>query len=193
MEITVIENFLEKEQQDFLENLLIFSRKVPYYYSNFTTEKISFHTDQVKDTSQFVHGFVNYNKKISTKWEHVEHIITKLSSLLNEDMYIIRFKANITYPQQDYEKDWFNGPHIDTPFKEAISVIYYVNDSDGDTVFFNEKNEIYKAVSPKKGTLVYFNNDIKHSGKLPFENNLRVLLNISLLPTKYIYKYKDRL
>ncbi len=56
-------------------------------------------------------------------------------------------------------------PHVDLPFDHLV-VLYYVNDADGDTVFFNN-NQIVKQVSPKRGRVVAFDGSIYHGGGIP--------------------------
>jgi hypothetical protein len=70
-------------------------------------------------------------------------------------------------------------PHTDLPFDHLV-VLYYVNDADGDTVFFNEKNEIIKSVSPKRGRAVAFDGSIYHGGGIP-KTGPRCAINFDIL------------
>lgn len=45
--------------------------------------------------------------------------------------------------------------------------LYYVNDSDGDTIFFDDNENEIKRISPKEGRIVVFNGSIKHCGSKP--------------------------
>ena len=65
--------------------------------------------------------------------------------------------------------------------------LYYVNNSDGDTVFFedDEVTEI-KRVSPKKGRIVFFNGLIKHAATFP-SLNPRSVVNFG-----FIGEYLDK-
>jgi hypothetical protein len=67
-------------------------------------------------------------------------------------------------------------PHIDTT-NSHLACLYYINDSDGDTVFYNKDKEI-KRVSPKKGRIVFFDGLIKHSGSRPKDNH-RAIINFN--------------
>ena len=74
-----------------------------------------------------------------------------------------------------------------------VSCIIYMNDSDGNTIFFNETSNdfstnhsgsfkiddltIRKKVQPKKGRIVLFDGSIIHSGCSPYNNKNRILLN----------------
>lgn len=69
-------------------------------------------------------------------------------------------------------------PHTDLPYPH-LSLIYYVNDSTGDTVFFNE-DEIIESVTPKKGRAVLFDGNIMHSAGIP-NTGTRCIVNYNLL------------
>jgi hypothetical protein len=74
-------------------------------------------------------------------------------------------------------------PHNDTDAPAYVSFLYYVNDSSGDTFFFNKNNKLVEKCSPKKGTGVLFNSDILHAGSYPkIEDKPRIVINM-------IYKY----
>lgn len=87
-------------------------------------------------------------------------------------------------------------PHVDYHNNELkYTAIYYLNDSDGDTFFFNEfldlNNKrfingydpslftIAKRVTPKKGKLVLFDGRRYHASSYPENTPERVVLNIN--------------
>jgi len=57
-------------------------------------------------------------------------------------------------------------PHTDLVYPHWV-VLYYVNDSDGDTVFFDNYDNIIHNVTPKKGRVILFNGNIKHGAGIP--------------------------
>jgi hypothetical protein len=66
--------------------------------------------------------------------------------------------------------------------------LLYLNDSDGDTIFFNEKvNDTYKELTvqsintPVKNQAVLFDGLQYHSSSAPFTNKTRLALNINFL------------
>ena len=73
--------------------------------------------------------------------------------------------------------------HVDMPFNHWV-FLYYVNDSDGDTVFFKDdgKTEL-KRVTPKKGRGVFFNGLIKHCSTRPSKSH-RCIFNYGFLGEK---------
>lgn len=80
-------------------------------------------------------------------------------------------------PQQDH-------PHVDLEVPHLVC-LYYVNDSDGDTVFYDkmyDKNvdlsdiKEYRRVTPKQGRMVFFNGLRYHTASRPTKN-YRIVLN----------------
>jgi hypothetical protein len=99
--------------------------------------------------------------------------------------FIVRSRGDMTmYAHQPFVHD----PHIDFSFPN-ISTVYYVNDSDGDTIFYKEKakqhhdikllsklNEV-ERVSPKANRLVVFEGDTVHTGSSPNKHKNRIIIN----------------
>ena len=72
-------------------------------------------------------------------------------------------------------------PHIDFEVPHIAS-IYYVNDTDGDTIIFNEKKlngkyTIKKRIQPKANRLVLFKGEFVHTGCSPSKTANRILIN----------------
>ena len=63
-------------------------------------------------------------------------------------------------------------------------MLYYVCDSDGDTIIFNEKEKsekytVQKRVTPKQGRVVLFDGDFYHTAEQPIDN-IRCVVNYDL-------------
>ena len=96
-----------------------------------------------------------------------------------------RIKSNISTRRQAYE---YGSPHVDQDYAHKV-FLYYVNDSDGDTVFFkqhwhqgieiNEKDlEEELRVAPKMGLGVVFDGFQYHAATPPVINDYRCVINI---------------
>jgi hypothetical protein len=82
------------------------------------------------------------------------------------------------------DRDVVPHPHIDFRKVKHTVILYYVNDCDGDTIFYNKCEndslmdvEEWKRESPKKGDFVVFDGSIYHSPCCPVENTRRCTLN----------------
>ena len=85
-----------------------------------------------------------------------------------------------------WSKQQFVHPaHRDFPFSNIASV-FYVNETDGDTIFYNVKPDDipkdkdlkeYDRVSPRANRLVIFDGDLLHTGCSPIKHKNRILIN----------------
>lgn len=79
-------------------------------------------------------------------------------------------------------------PHVDN-IKPHLALIYYVNDSDGDTIIYHQKYKenfrrltVKKKIQPKAGKFVLFDGLHFHSATAPSKASHRCVVNINLLP-----------
>jgi hypothetical protein len=109
----------------------------------------------------------------------------KIDYKINE---IINVRSFLSMPVQGSTHDHV---HVDRPEPHTV-VLYYVDDSDGDTIFFNEtykdisednakfeKLTIRKTVTPKKGRAVIFDGSFYHTATRP-TNGSRLIINFGL-------------
>lgn len=98
---------------------------------------------------------------------------------------VYRIKANLIHRQKSC-KNCFNPPHVDFTMEKQglkpVVCLYYVNDSDGDTFFFdnNENLNVIERVTPKSGRMVVFDNDIFHASSPPVKSDARIVINTNL-------------
>jgi hypothetical protein len=112
-----------------------------------------------------------------------------------------RIKINKTIPHVFDLKDEYRLLHVDKP-ERHVTIIYYIDDCDGNTLIFNDKNnkhlniieqrktkdtgldfenfELIKAISPKKGRVIIFDGNLWHYGKYPTTGE-RNVININLV------------
>ena len=88
---------------------------------------------------------------------------------------LIRGRVFLQLPLYGVEKSTPQIPHTDLDFPH-YSLIYYVTNSNGDTIFYNDNEEEIKRVSPKKGRILFFDGTIKHSGSYPTKTT-RAIIN----------------
>jgi hypothetical protein len=98
---------------------------------------------------------------------------------------MVRIKANLLVRSAVPAPRPFT-PHVDLP-KPHLVLIYYVNDSDGDTVILDktfpdwENAAVLHSVSPKKGRAILFDGRHYHCGTSPACHDARIVLNYDFI------------
>jgi hypothetical protein len=98
---------------------------------------------------------------------------------------VLRIRINLLLQDKTFNKHNYNFPHTDPDSDKSF--IYYINDADGDTVFFNEfkSNEFPKTfttnsrVTPRKGSGVFFNSTQYHASSNPAHTPARYIINFN--------------
>ena len=165
--IEVYDNIVPLEYQDYLYNLItgrVPDRSFPLFF----TPNLS-HNTTIED-----YGFNNEFNNVSDHKEDILRVSYGLSDYLNFKISTI-FLQRVFF-QTPSKKSYIPRPHNDLS-KPHWVCLYYVNDADGDTIFYNDKGSEIKRVSPKKGRIAFFDGSIKHSAGIPTTNE-RIVINI---------------
>ncbi len=189
---TILSNILNDDEQNILEEYV----KSP----NLLWDKINNITGEFggKMYSENLPGRVLMYEKIDIQ---ILNIIEKIQinvckSLGYDYLKTYRCKINHTEPI-DFEYDPLDLIHIDMKMEHLV-IVYYINDSDGDTVILEnidgvgmdkmfehfdgvikDKFKVIKNIKPQKGTAAVFNGNLYHYGDFPKTNN-RFIINIDL-------------
>lgn len=146
------------------------------------------HNDNnIKETHQFTNTFFS----MDTGPEHnlFSDIAQPLLWMLEKETgllvtQIIRIKANLLNSAPGIEENHYHIPHIDFGGKGCVSMVYYVNDSDGDTRIFDKYSAdgckdltMIHSNTPKQGNAILFESDRFHSSSNPIRNNVRCIIN----------------
>jgi len=178
--IYIIENFVnQKEQDEILENLVYKAQANVYYFTKTLYNKK--YPPNIISEDQWV--TINKNKNFLLRT-----IENKFSVEINE---VLRVKTNWTFRKDKSHKNSMYIPHIDN--SNVWVLIYYVLDSDGDTLLFDQTTSYFPqgsilpedlnilsiktSITPQKGKAVLFWGNRIHVGKPPIENDYRILIN----------------
>jgi len=107
---------------------------------------------------------------------------------------VVRIKANLLM-QANTDENSYHLPHIDYGNNQCLSMVYYVNDSDGDTRIFDKyaiedgHNDLTMIHSntPKKGSAIMFQSNRLHSSSNPIKTDARCIINFVFKPTEDSY------
>jgi len=162
----------------------IVSTKIPWFYFNHTLGDVPKGDSEVeqskyiiKDLPRFTHYFYPNSKTP----DEDKKIVAPLSewcikNILPHNYEVKRVMGNMTLCDGDSSK-LLNIPHVDSHNNNFYSFLYYVNTSDGVTVFFKDR-KIEHEIKPIKGTGVLFPSNVVHAGQIPSINKTRYVINI---------------
>lgn len=172
----IIDNCISKELQDKIEKYFL-QNTFPWFYQDSALgptvpTKHKKETPNTFDDPQFTHIFVD-NGEINSS--HIGIVIDLLKELKIEKSEILRCKANLKFKTNS--KKLHNIFHVDHALPHQV-LIYYINDSDGDT--YLQLNKSLKKVKPKKGRVLMFKGGTMHAANHPRKTSKRLVLNFNL-------------
>lgn len=183
----VFDDIYDNNLKNDIENDFINS-SFPWYLSNSLStatkesiEKFSF-DQNISEYLMFVHVFYDNHSGDTVANSAFIPILNKilnplLTRLNLNSINLLRSKANLQTQHKNNTPNNYNTPHTDVNQDHYVA-IYYVNDSDGDTVLFDEDYKIIQRISPKKGRVILFDGQTLHCGSHPYSSKSRCIVNI---------------
>ncbi len=208
-DIVVIDNIVSTEKADAWEKHVTNNDFAWYLLRDIDPSKISdesnhrtAYDNNTVNTVQFTHDLYNENDDGSYQYQYAKELIDECCKKFEIVPYYFRLKFNLLTNNYLMTKDKYNTPHIDNKYVNSYSMIYYVNDSDGDTIIFNEtcndetmtrpdKLTIKQRIEPKKNRAVLFRGNYFHTSSNPMNNETRIVLNVNLANQNEIVKTYD--
>ncbi len=152
----------------------------------------------------------NYSNPNSHKWQHIAYHKNVSSSLAGPYLEmavwdalsktqqnvdeLIRIRCSVTEIGNEH---FVGGPHVDTNTPH-MTALFYLNDSDGDTIIYNEKFDpalgldqykyyeqhvvkptIMKTVTPEENKMTWFDGLLYHSSNSPTTTAKRFIINVN--------------
>jgi len=171
--IQIIDNFLPEEYADLIENVLL-GRYFEWYFLDDVTHMTL--SDNVEKTLGFSHYYFDDGQAMSNHFSLVYKIPETYYKETPFNTIQVRSFLQIAQPHRR-EHDH---KHTDRGLKHTV-LLYYVNDSDGDTFLFGKdiNDPVSKRVTPKKNRLVVFDGDIFHASSQPTVGK-RCIINFNI-------------
>jgi hypothetical protein len=190
--ILVIDDFIDKDyQEDIKEQLMgdprLDDEPFPWFYIDDVTAAFE---EGNQGRPGLSHVYVEYNDdKTSDIVSDFHDLFIPMLELACETLEvpsarIVQGRSFLQFPLNLKSRD-DDTPHIDLDEGERhIVVLYYVKDSDGDTVIYNERTEsdtytVKQRVTPKQGRVVIFDGGQYHTAQQAI-NKVRCIVNYNL-------------
>jgi hypothetical protein len=175
----IIEKLLPQE----LENLITKTMTDKWFNWNWNSEQIVPQTPD-KDLFQLTHLFY-YKRKVLSK--HFNLMNTAVGYFAEKTglkvKRVVRIKGNLLTNVAHEEESLTNLIHTDLPILadgKFISFVYYVIDSDGDTIIYDKDRNIVETSPPIKGNCVWLNSKTEHRSSPPVNHKRRIVINFIL-------------
>ena len=186
-EIIVIDDVIDPDYQEQIRSILLGEinygdYEFPWYYTKDIT-KSDLPNSQKRPA--FSHLYVkSYGQVVSEFHDIFIDLITVCCHRLEmTEVNVIQGNSFLQLPLTT-KRGKVDTPHIDTNERNFV-MLYYVCDSDGDTIIYNEKVEsekytIKESVTPKQGRVVLFDGGLFHTAEQPISNT-RCIVNYNLV------------
>ena len=192
-EIYVIDDFIDTEYQEDIRNILMgdyqYRKKdFPWYY----TEDVTGANDpDSQHRSALGHDYVVLEDEDNPTGERISVFhylfLPMLKNVCREmkikNINVLQGRSFLQFPLNLKDRT-VDTPHIDIHDRKHLVALYYVCDSDGDTIIYNEREKlgtytIKQKVTPKQGRIVLFDGSLYHTAEQPL-NNIRCVVNYNL-------------
>lgn len=193
-QVYVIDDVIPKNYQELIKDTVFHTYNHPWYLKRSLSENTvsPFPNEGFADAPGFANVF--YNKLGVTNPEMFNKVMplahTACESIDFKIKDILFGRSFLQFPLTTHEG--MTNPHVDVD-QEHLVCLYYVMDADGETVFFDKKDEppgsprpsfkefeIIHKIEPKQGRVVLFNGNIYHANILP-KNGMRCVVNFNLI------------
>ena len=197
-EIYVIDDFIELEYQEDIRSILLagyqyLGKDFPWYY----IEDVTADGDaDSQHRAALGHEYIIFDEGQSIEdqkaTEEIDHFHYLFLAMLKhvcvrmniKKINVLQGRSFLQFPLNLKDKT-VDTPHVDLQ-QEHLVALYYVCDSDGDTIIYNERHEpadkvytVKQRVTPKQGRMVLFDGSLYHTAEQP-ERNVRCVVNYNL-------------
>ena len=197
-EIYVIDDFIDLEYQEDIRSILLagyqyLGKDFPWYY----IEDVTADGDaDSQHRAALGHEYIIFDEGQSIEdqkaTEEIDHFHYLFLAMLKhvcvrmniKKINVLQGRSFLQFPLNLKDKS-VDTPHIDLQ-QEHLVALYYVCDSDGDTIIYNERHEpadkvytVKQRVTPKQGRMVLFDGSLYHTAEQP-KHNVRCVVNYNL-------------
>ena len=194
--IYVFDDIIDLDIQEDIKKLLLSDYEYdgkypfPWYYIDDITSMEGDPDNQGRQA--FMHAYVTYDGREKAMGRQVSRFHEVFVCILQNackklgimNVNVLQGRSFLQVPLNLKDRT-VDTPHIDINDRDDFFVVlYYVCDSDGDTIIYNETKEsdqytIKQRVTPKQGRVVIFDGTLMHTAEQPL-NNTRCIVNYNL-------------
>jgi hypothetical protein len=175
----IIDNLLELPVAANIERTLTDSY-FPWYWCNSSLYGDFENYDGLKNF-QFTHNFYVDGSPKSSYVDMLNPLFMALEKRIDSKIKtVFRAKANLLPNMQMTDFELSKEIHVDHSLDQYNSFVYYVTNSDGNTIIYSDDDEIVESVNPVFNSGVFFKSKMKHRATPPVLHKRRIVLNFIL-------------
>ena len=192
-EIYVIDDFIDIEYQKDIKNILMGDyqyrdKDFPWYYSEDVTTAGDWDSQH---RPALGHVYVEMDNEDNQTGERSSEFHYLFLPMLKDvcrrmnikNINVLQGRSFLQFPLNLKDRS-VDTAHVDLFNREHLVALYYVCDSDGDTIIYNERQKLWtytikQKVTPKQGRMVIFDGSLYHTAEQPL-NNVRCVVNYNL-------------
>tara|TARA_R100001463_G_scaffold12998_2_gene34733 strand:+ start:9002 stop:9565 length:564 start_codon:yes stop_codon:yes gene_type:complete len=176
--IEVYDDLVPKFIQDSIETTLLVNSEVPLYY----VDNVATAVEGRNYSPGFSNNFYNVaDAKLTGFSPLFLEVLYRLGNAVNVSIdYIYQGRVFVQVPPQIPSPDDI---HVDLDEPHYVC-LYYINDTDGDTIIFDDDRKEIQRITPKKGRIVFFDGSLEHCSSKPSKTT-RAVINVDFWGTKF--------
>ena len=191
--VLVFDDIIDLKYQEKIKKILLSDYQYKgYEFPWYFTQDVTSHKDiNSQKRSAFYHSYVKSGDDDNNTMGTIDSVFHNLfvplldsvcSKIGKQNVTIIKGRSFLQLPI-NFKGEREDSPHIDTSDDHFV-MLYYVCDSDGDTIIYNEQEKsdsytVQKRITPKQGRVVLFDGSYYHTAEQPI-NNIRCVVNYDL-------------
>jgi len=176
----IIDNYVSVEDQEYLYDYFT-NPQVPYrFYRSHIYHEGEVWTHAPMQMSH--HLYESESDVASSHLPAIQKLVANLAEKFG-NIKLLRAKVNVTSPYPPMMNYQPQVPHVDLQYDNGDPVdhkvlLYYINQSDGPTYFFDEACELQDTLYPKMGRAIVFDGSNIHAASNPVHSPFRMVVNI---------------
>jgi hypothetical protein len=190
----IVDNFLDDFNFQKLKTF-VESPEFPWFYVSHVSLPPGADMPDPLSRETFGYNHMVYNYEDNNKsfvFQSMPLILTKFEEIFNTKITkLLRIRMGMKHPKIGFTENNYNLPHVDY-FTPHSTLIYYINDSDGDTRIFDQEFTestgeptsftVKTRITPRANRMLYLKNGlVYHTAANPIVTDRRIVLNINLI------------
>jgi hypothetical protein len=132
----------------------------------------------LKQYGGFTHIFYSDNKINSPLYDIFYNVILDIAEKENITIKLLhRLQANLSLNINIDDVQFKNSIHQDMDLPNYKTILYYINDSDGDTVIYDNNKNVIDSILPFSGNYIIFDSMTFHRSTIPKNSKKRMVVN----------------